>query len=69
VRSEEHLHDAVTRIEMTGIRCAVFYEPDDGMGNTAACTEPISEDRRRIFKRFQLWRNAETKQRERGPPR
>lgn len=55
VPSERHLHAAVAWIESAGVRSAVFYEPDNDMGYTAACTEHISGRARRIFRRFPLW--------------
>lgn len=55
VPSKDVLLEAVARLEIAGVRCAVFYEPDDGLGYTAVCTEPIIGDRRKLFKRFSLW--------------
>ena len=55
VPSERHLQDAVAWIESAGIRSTVFYEPDNAMGYTAACTEPVSGPARRLFRRFRLW--------------
>lgn len=70
VPSKEVLLDAVALVEAAGIRCAVFYEPDEGMGYTAVCTEPITGERRRLFKRFSLWTPPEScnKPSLRGPP-
>ena len=72
VASEEHLLQVVARIEMSGIRCALFYEPDDRMGYTAACTEAIQAQQRRLFRSFQLWSSKGVELNElapiRGPP-
>jgi hypothetical protein len=65
VPTERHLHAAVARIESAGIRSAVFYEPDDDLGYTAACTEPVSGPARRIFRRLQLWQFVSS---DRAPP-
>ena len=68
VPSVVHLRDAIARAEFAGIRCAIFHEPDDGMGDTAACTEPISGNARRVFRRFPLWGKTATHAWARGPP-
>jgi hypothetical protein len=69
VASLAHLHDAIARAEHAGIRCVVFHEPDDGMGDTAACTEPITGDARRVFRRFALWGSRAAYAWARSPPR
>ena len=45
------------------VRYEVFFEPDPiddsskgSMGYTAACTEPISGDKRRLFRKFRMWK-------------
>jgi hypothetical protein len=53
--SEAHLLDAVDMAEAAGIRCILIYESDDGMGYTAACTIPVTNGCRRVFRRFPLW--------------
>lgn len=55
VSSEQQLYDAVAKIELAGIRYEIFYEPDDDMRYTAACTEPISSKHRHIFRKFSIW--------------
>lgn len=61
VPSERHLHEAIAQIAFIGIRYSVFHEPDDAMHDTAVCTEPMTRNWRRLFRRFPLWG--------RGPPR
>lgn len=56
VPSQQKLYDAIARMEAAGIRCEVFYEPDDEMGHTAVCTEPVSGLQRRVFRRYRKWR-------------
>ena len=68
VVSEAHLHTVVADAALTGVRCAVFHEPDDGLGATAACTEPIAGAARRVFRRLPLWSAPTTLVRARGPP-
>lgn len=58
VESETQLLSAVERIGTQGIQFVVFYEPDDEMGYTAACTEPLSPIYRREFRDFPLWKSA-----------
>jgi hypothetical protein len=68
VQSKRQLHDAVARAELAGIRCVVFSEPDDELGDTAACTEPVLASGRRVFRRFALWRSPAGNGWARGPP-
>jgi hypothetical protein len=56
VHSEFDLLNTVERVEMAEVKCVTFYEPDDGLGYTAACTEPITGLNRRLFRRIPLWR-------------
>lgn len=49
--------------DIVPIKYEVFFEPDpidDGsknsMGYTAACTEPISGDQKRLFRKFKMWK-------------
>ena len=58
VPSEAGLCAAVARAKAAGVRCEAFYEPDDEMGYTAACTEPLEAGDRRLFRRFSLWQAA-----------
>lgn len=68
VPSELQLHDAIIEAGWADIRCAVFHEPDDDMGDTAACTEPLAGEYRRVFRRFPLWRTPAATTPARGPP-
>jgi hypothetical protein len=68
VSSEKQLQMVVEQAELRGVCCAIFDEPDDNLGWTAACTEPINGLSRRVFRRFPLWRPAETNPYGRGPP-
>jgi hypothetical protein len=68
VPSERHLLGAVDRIEAAGIRCVVFHEPDDNLGQTAACTQPVEGRRRRYFRKFPLWRDPGVTGQARPPP-
>jgi len=68
VANEQQLLLAVERIASAGIHYAIFHEPDDGMGYTAACSEPVTGDRRRPFRRYPLWDGAADKETARPPP-
>ena len=54
VKNEDSLMDEINRLENKGIKCAVFYEPDFNIGYTAFCTEPISDNKKNIFKKYKL---------------
>ena len=56
VAAEEHLMRAVEYIEQQGIRVCTFHESDFPQGYTAACTQPVTDERRRLFRKFRLWR-------------
>jgi hypothetical protein len=56
VDSEAQLMHAVELIEHQGVRLFTFYEPDFPQGYTAACSEPVAGSRKRLFKKFRLWR-------------
>lgn len=65
----EHTHMVVCKVsnfmelekvhhlcQQNNIATEKFYEPDDGMGHTGICTQPIYGNTRSIFKRYRLWR-------------
>jgi hypothetical protein len=68
VSSAQQLQAVVEQLELIGVRCAIFYEPDDNLGLTAACTEPITGIIRRAFRRFPLWQPQASTRGERDPP-
>jgi hypothetical protein len=68
VLSEAHLHAAIAAAALAGIRCVVFHEPDDELGATAACSEPITGVARRVFRRLPLWSASAALEWARGPP-
>jgi hypothetical protein len=55
VPSEESLIDAVEQINQRGIQTVVFFEPDNQLGYSAACTQPVTEPQRGIFRKYPLW--------------
>ena len=56
VKNQNELMEAVERIERNGVKSTTFYEPDDDLGYTAACTEPVTGERRKLFRRYQTWK-------------
>lgn len=56
VPNKEKLEAALKRTLDNGIRCEAFYEPDWDYGLTAFATEPVFEDKRRVFKKYKLWK-------------
>ena len=56
IPSEAKLIAVLERLRLHGIQFALFHEPDDEMGFTAACTEPLTSRFRREFRDFQLWK-------------
>ena len=68
VSSAKHLQLLVEQVELRGIRCTVFREPDNNLGLTAACTEPIRGSIRQVFRRLPLWEFHDSSRGKRGPP-
>lgn len=52
VSGERQLFQCLDRLRQFGIAYRAFYEPDRGNEITAIGTEPISGERRQIFKRY-----------------
>jgi hypothetical protein len=66
--SKKRLQAVIEEAELFGIRWAIFEEPDHNLGLTAACTEPITGVKRRVFQYLPLWRISAANHNERGPP-
>jgi hypothetical protein len=58
VDSEKHLMNSLEKIRLRGIQFVTFYEPDNQMGFTAACTQPLTAVYRREFRNFSLWTSS-----------
>ena len=52
VRNEEKLMKAMMHLESQGVVCRPFREPDLENSLTSFATEPIQQDRRHLFRRF-----------------
>jgi hypothetical protein len=70
VPSKAHLLTAVAQLQLADIRYELFFEPDDDLGVTAVCTEPITGKLRQTFRRYPLWRETSSNKSIsiRGPP-
>ncbi len=68
VPDERALHEALTGLDWHGICYSLFYEPDDGIGYSAACTQPVGKHHRRLFRRYNLWNATASTCSDRGPP-
>jgi hypothetical protein len=55
VESERQLLEIAEGLRLRGIQFVLFHEPDDDMGFTAACTQPLETRYRREFRNFPLW--------------
>jgi hypothetical protein len=55
VPAENDLIRVVERINRHGIQASVFFEPDNNLGYTAACTEPLGSGSRKLFRKYPLW--------------
>jgi hypothetical protein len=62
VRDEARLRHDLDKLVKAGVRCAAWYEPDQQNQLTAFATEPITGERRRLFRNFQLLRVGGTAQ-------
>lgn len=58
VADERQLFQCLERLRRLGIAHRAFFEPDRGNELTAIGTEPISGERRRIFKRYRCLSQA-----------
>lgn len=52
IRNVQKLEQALDKIKESGIALKAFYEPDIGNQLTAFATEPVSEDKKHLFKKF-----------------
>lgn len=58
VADANSLRQAVARTDERGVRCEMFFEPDQAMGYTAACSEPVTGAGQRLFRRYPLWKQT-----------
>lgn len=55
VHNVEELSEAEKYLQEKGIKTIKFFEPSWSYGYTAIGTEPLTQDRRGILRRFRLW--------------
>ena len=55
VENEKELLKVSEKLTGQGVKFKLFHEPDFPQGHTALCTEPVSQDQRKYFKRYRLW--------------
>ena len=58
VSNQEQLLKAIEYTQKQDIKLVTFFEPDWDYGLTAFASQPIPVSNRKIFKKFQLWRNS-----------
>lgn len=61
VKDKDALLEAISRTNFYGVQITPFYEPDYDLGYTAACTEPVEGETKRVFKKYPLWKNEREK--------
>jgi hypothetical protein len=54
VRDEKRLRHDLDKLVKAGVRIRAWYEPDRNNELTAIASEPVSGDRRKLFRNFQL---------------
>jgi hypothetical protein len=59
VENEAELRFHLDRLVKEGIRICAWYEPDRNNELTAIASEPISGERRRLFREFKLLKGPE----------
>jgi hypothetical protein len=58
-RDREDLENISRKLEEKGIDFYMFFEPDDGMGYSAICSEPIvNPNLRNFFRKWELFTEA-----------
>lgn len=56
VHNEKELLAVEESLGCHNIESHKFYEPDDDMGYTALCSEPINGAKRKLFRKYRLWK-------------
>lgn len=56
VADEPSLRHVKRWLELRGIRVLAFQEPDLRNELTALASEPVADERRKLFSRFKLWK-------------
>lgn len=56
VEDKAGLHRAERILNARGLRTVLFHEPDFGMGDSALGAEPVTQEQRKLFRQWSLWR-------------
>lgn len=54
--SEDELKKTEYWLNSRGVETHIFFEPDNNMGYSALCTQPVSGSLRKIFRRYKLYK-------------
>jgi hypothetical protein len=54
VKNQDILLQTQEILDKKGIECTMFYEPDNDLGYTAICTQPLRESKIENFKNLKL---------------
>lgn len=54
-KNKQKLEKALEYVKNTGIRSIEFHESSWNYGLTSFATEPVSEEQKLLFKKYQLW--------------
>ena len=55
LENEAEIREWANVLNYNEIKHVLFYEPDEPIGYNAICTEPISGNKRKIFKNCKMW--------------
>lgn len=56
VKTQAKLEKAIKDVEAKGIKVVPFNEPDWDLNLTSFATEPLTQDKRILLKKYQLWK-------------
>ncbi len=54
VKDRTELESVASELDYRGIRHHMFFEPDYNLGHTAICSEPVSDSKKKIFRKYKL---------------
>lgn len=55
VPNQAALLQAQAQLHAKGIQTKLFFEPDFDMGDSALATEPVTDEQRKLLRRWPLW--------------
>lgn len=57
VDNEEQLQALSKKLKEKDIVHSKFFEPDDNLGYTSITTVPVTDEQRKVFSNYRLWRS------------